>query len=684
MTKIIFADLTHTGTVIDANNFPLAIGYLAAATKARLGDSVELALFKYPEKLSQHLVDQTPAIACFSNYMWNERLQLTYARAIKAHHPGVVTIFGGPNYPIDPEEQHEWLQQHPEVDFYVDGEGEVALVDLVESLQAARFEVTRIKHDRMRLPNVHYVADGEFVCGELLPRLVDLDSAVPSPYLTGLMDQFFDGKLTPMIQTARGCPYSCTFCHDGIAYMSKTRRFTQTRIEAELEYVRHRVTVPALTLADLNWGMFPEDIDTARSLARMKERQQWPALIQTATAKNQKERVIEMARILGDSMHVGASIQSTAPDVLKNIKRSNIGFDAIVTMAKESRKSNTSTFTEIILSLPGDTREKHFKSVFDMLDAGIQDMRTFQFILLPGTEGSDAATRTQHKYITRFRVLPRCFGRYTIYQETFPVAEIHEVCVGNETMPFEDYTECRRFNLTLAMFNNGNLVEEILQITAALGVQRSSVLARIHALATAPESPLRPIYDEFRRDEEKNFWADKQSLLDFLAEDGNFAAYLSGEFGSNQIYRYRALAVFTMLKHVVAIVVQALRDQLVESGKSDPWVDLFIEELAGVILASKSDVTHVEKQIALDVHFDFEALSRLAYADHPLKYRLPTARKLILGHTAEKRTILKQYFNQYGTSIDGLMYFIHRNPARALYREITTDVDALSMHQAAS
>ena len=35
---------------------------------------------------------------------------------------------------------------------------------------------------------------------------------IPSPYLSGRLDQFLDGKLMPVIQTNRGCPFSCTFC----------------------------------------------------------------------------------------------------------------------------------------------------------------------------------------------------------------------------------------------------------------------------------------------------------------------------------------------------------------------------------------------------------------------------------------------------------------------------------------
>ena len=57
----------------------------------------------------------------------------------------------------------------------------------------------------------------------------------------GLLDEFFDDKLTPMLQTSRGCPYSCTFCHDGIAYMNKTRAFSPERVREELAYIEARV-----------------------------------------------------------------------------------------------------------------------------------------------------------------------------------------------------------------------------------------------------------------------------------------------------------------------------------------------------------------------------------------------------------------------------------------------------------
>ena len=75
----------------------------------------------------------------------------------------------------------------------------------------------------------------------MLPRILELDANLPSPYLMGLLDEFFDDKLHPLVQTSRGCPYSCTFCHDGIDYMNKTRKkFSVDRIREELIYIADR------------------------------------------------------------------------------------------------------------------------------------------------------------------------------------------------------------------------------------------------------------------------------------------------------------------------------------------------------------------------------------------------------------------------------------------------------------
>jgi radical SAM superfamily enzyme YgiQ (UPF0313 family) len=661
MRTVSFADLTHTGVVVDANNIPLAVGYIAAYAKVHLGDAIDARLFKYPSTLASFLSDQTPAMACFTNYMWNERLGCAFAREIKKHHPDTVIVMGGPNYPVDPSEQYAYLRRHPEIDFFVDGEGEEPFVELFRALEQTGFDARELKSSGRRLPSVHYIWDDQFLTGALLPRILELDRLLPSPYLTGLLDEFFDDKLSAMIQTSRGCPYSCTFCHDGIAYMNKTRAFSMDRVTEELAYIEARVQTPTLLISDLNWGMFPADIQVARIIADIRQRTRWPRNIACNTAKNQKDRVIEMSQVLGDLLQLGAAVQSTDPEVLRAIKRTNISNDAIIKMAKASHAAKTGSFTEIILALPKDTKEKHIKSVLDMLDSGIEDVRSFQFILLPGTEANDQSSRKAFDYHTGFRALARCFGRYPMYAADVDVAEVQEICLGNNTMPPDDYFECRAFDLTVSIFNNGGIVKEFFRLAEALGIPRSTTLLRIYHSVRASEGPLSALYEEFRNAEKKNFFSSGEELEEFLRRPGTMDAYLRGEYGVNHIYMSRSIALITLFEEIAAFTKKAVKAELEERGLLDPTLELYLEELYQVLVARKTNLTDIERETRVDLHFDFVALQEVDYQTDPRLHVEPAGLAFRVAHSDGQRLDLEKFFRQFGRDVEGIAYLIQRN-----------------------
>ena len=167
--------------------------------------------------------------------------------------------------------------------------------------------------------------------------------------------------------------------------------------------------------------------------------------------------------------------------------------------------------------MPGDTKDKHIATVCDMLDAGIEDLRLFQFILLPGTEANDVASRARHRYRTGFRVLARGFGRYAVYGQPVAAAEIQEVCLGTDTMPADDYVACRAFDLTISIFNNAGILREFFRAAEALGVKRSIVLRRIFQNVHTTPGPIADVYQEFHRAEARNFFDRRDALEQFLA-----------------------------------------------------------------------------------------------------------------------------------------------------------------------
>jgi radical SAM superfamily enzyme YgiQ (UPF0313 family) len=228
----------------------------------------------------------------------------------------------------------------------------------------------------------------------------------------GLVDKFFDGVLIPMIETNRGCPLQCSFCEIGRSYFNKIRRSNAERIGAELEYIAERVSVPDLLVVDSNFGMYREDIEICKIIADLKKRRNWPRYVLNSSGKNQKERVLEAARILDGAMVLTISIQTADETVLKNVKRSNIAVDQIIEVGKHAEELGANSYCEIILGLPGDSRQSHMNSVRQMVDANINDVLMYQMMMLPGSEVADKPHREKFGMVTRFRALPRCFGHY--------------------------------------------------------------------------------------------------------------------------------------------------------------------------------------------------------------------------------------------------------------------------------
>src|SRR5439155_4314425 len=125
--------------------------------------------------------------------------------------------------------------------------------------------------------------DGETVHSPMWDRKKAIDE-ITSPWLTGIQDAFFDGKLAPMIETNRGCPFTCTFCVQGVGWYTKVHYFSKERMFEELEYIARRITAVSpnmgtLRIADSNFGMFERDVEISAHLGLMQKKYGWPTFI---------------------------------------------------------------------------------------------------------------------------------------------------------------------------------------------------------------------------------------------------------------------------------------------------------------------------------------------------------------------------------------------------------------------
>ncbi len=667
--SIFFADLTHTAQGISAPTFPLGVSYVAAYAKQQLGKDFDFRLFKFPADLERALRENPPLALCLSNYSWNFELSYKLASHAKARYPGMAVICGGPNFPTNEAEQREYLAGHPAIDFYIQLEGELGTVDLIQKLARHGFDSRALKASGEKPLNAAYLAGDSMVVGPA-QRIKDIN-IIPSPYLSGILDPFFDMPLIPMIETTRGCPFACTFCADGLPSKSKVARYHDGRTREELWYIARRIkNIDELIITDLNFAMYAEDVKTAEALAELKKEVRWPVTISASAGKNKTQRIMEVAGILQGSWTVGASIQSTDPHVLKSIKRSNISSDVYKDLiAYGNSLSNSKTHSEIILGLPGDTKEKHFESLRFGVESQVNSIRMFQAMLLNGTEMADKATRADFGLITKFRTIPGCVGIYDFFGEKVPVSEIEEIITGSKDLPFEDYLECRRMNLLVETFYNNAMFEEAYAMVRAVG---ASVFDCLLYVKNHPElySPrIKEIVSEFLTQTSVDLYDTRKETEEHVLTPEVIDRYIGGELGINELLVHRAL-LFREFEAICDLLFTAIRETLKAKDLLTPLAADYLAELRTFTLLRKKDViTRTDIAPTAEFRFDFESISRRGYRIDPNSFpKLSEPQTLRFYHTDEQKRHIANQVNVYAATPIGLGRLIQRSNLKLFYR----------------
>lgn len=477
--KIFLADLNHINpgkewTIIP---FPLNIAYLAAFLQKMLPDVFEVRLFKDPRKLLDAISNEKPDITAFSNYIWNKNLQLEFAKLVKKLHPTSIVAMGGPNYNFS---ENAWINEfalnNPQIDFHINGEGEVKLYNLAACCVAHDFDLASVKEanpagvaffrsgnanltiNDLPTADAWHRLDGlnlDLVGG----RLRDLND-VPSPYLTGLLDEFLaDPNFCPIIETNRGCPYSCTFCNWGDMGKSKSAMFSLERVIAELRFIAEKniSKTPYLYLGDANFGLFQRDVQIANLLRELKDSVGFPQSVYLYFAKNSSEKVVRIAEILKDMTAISLSRQTQNTDVLKIIKRSNINIDTFNKLADLAKSLGIESEVELIYALPGESKKSFYNGVEEVMRQNVDGVHMFPAMLLDGSEMGTKQSCDRFGVKGEWRRIDGCAGVYG------PVAaiEFEKIIVQSSVMSRDDYFEIRVFHFLQNIFLGTKLYKDV-------------------------------------------------------------------------------------------------------------------------------------------------------------------------------------------------------------------------------
>ena len=666
MKKLVYlSDLSHVNSEGLVSEFiPYGIGCLKSyfSSHARSKDDVEIVLFKEPLLLRDAFFKKYPDVVAFSNYIWNSDLSVTFAREMKRLCPELVVVFGGPDFPLGVRPRTEWLGRNSCVDFYIVGEAEKTFTDLLDAFFEGR-GLGQIKSSPIE--GCHSLVQGALVrSDDAFPRMLDLD-LVPSPYVQGYLDEFLDnGPFIPLTTTNRGCPYSCTYCDKGTVYWTRLSHRSIELIDEELEYIAKRSKSSVLCLADNNFGILPQDLHVAETLAKLRDRYNFPGYVSTATSKSKTaiKRVLECARILRGAMAVTAAVQTLDAEVASNIKRSNFRADELIHIARSSCSVDSSSRTEVILGLPGDTVEKHIATVSHLIDAGMGFLLIYTLILLQGSELSSKVSRDRWNLKTMFRLNHRCFGVYPFGADLVHSAEIEEVVVGSDSLTLEDYLYCRSYDLTVTIFYSDNILWELLAFINRFGIKSSSFIREIHFNGHPLFSDeLVRLYQSFNEATRHELWENRDELASYL-KSVNTIEDDEKVVGYNILFRHRAIALIDLTEDIMEVAHKIASRMLDDLGLEE-YTDV-LAQLKRYMCLRKSNIFEYEQVNKDRFWYDFRLLGNNDFPWPPARLTEPL--QMTFFHSEEQ----KRLFRAFKPGLAGAMRILPRLAMAKMYRNV--------------
>ncbi|MFQ5688692.1 MAG: B12-binding domain-containing radical SAM protein [Gemmatimonadota bacterium] len=604
-----------------------------------------------------------------SSYAWNHHLSLSFARYAKAVDPGTLTLLGGPNFPLTAQEQEDWVRGMPEIDVHVRGptyEGERAFLNLLERLVQVGGQVEGLWEEPV--PGNIWIdrATGELVDGGEVERIRDLDE-IPSPYLAGLMDDFFETGYFPLMQISRGCPFTCAFCNSSTRSNSKVFRHSVENVQADLLYIAERVKPETpLCFADDNFGMYPWDEEVADYVAHLQDRFDWPHYIRTTTGKNRSDRIIRVMRKARGVLPMTSAVQSLNPTVLKNIKRDNISLETYSEIQKEVQAQGLQAYGELILGLPGETRDSFMTSIRDLLRTGVTRVSAHQLMLLHGAPLSNPESRQRFGFETRFRVVARNIGNYL----GEPVIETEEVVVATDTLSFEDYLEVRVFHLLLTIFFYEGNFDEAFQFAKRKGIEPFELIKTVQSRLPEAPKPFREMVEAFLRESREELFETREDCVRWSIE--HYGELIEGTVGGNLLSKYSMIGRFLVTGEATAFLEDGLRSVL-----GSELSDLGREALSSVmsylrcVLLSSPFAVSLEESPSWTTRFDVEAWSAAGYADDLEAHVLEEPITYIARVTEEHRVAIERRIRTFGDHPAGLGKFTRTMFARDLRRSVT-------------
>ncbi len=321
---------------------PLGLAYLAAVLEraACPVQVLDFVVFPYSKShLSKILNEFHPELVGVTSVTMNFREAIRAIRDVKQLAPHVVTVMGGPHVTFC---SRETLEQCPELDIVVLGEGEDTLVRLA----------TSDPQEWPRIPGIVYRLPDGIHLNPASPQPIDVNRLpLPARHLLPL-GRYRALRMPVTMTTSRGCPFRCIFCVGRRMVGSVVRYRHPESVADELEILSgmgfHQVNIAD----DLFTANKYHCLAICDEILRRNIRVPWTSFARVDTVSPE---ILERMKSAGCTA-VSFGIESGNSDILKTIQK-GITKNQVRQAVRWCTQAGILPHGSFILGLPGETPE---------------------------------------------------------------------------------------------------------------------------------------------------------------------------------------------------------------------------------------------------------------------------------------------------------------------------------------
>ena len=332
---------------------PMGIMCLIANVKKN-GHEADLFLTNLESNLFKAVADYKPDVIGFSVTSGSESYYLELIRQLRAH-AKFISILGGPHPTFFPE-----ILDAPEVDIICRGEGDDAIVDLLDRLQKGE--------DYSTIPNLWMKKDGQVVKNPMRPLVHDLDR-LPYPDRSSFLKYYaYAHSSVKHFLASRGCPYDCTYCFNHKlkkTYREEAHETQYCRLRSvenvvdEIEDVRKHYPLKIVYFHD---DLFIMNRVWLKKFADVYAERCGIPMICYVRANLVNEEVVQALK-KANCITIAMGIESGNEDLRQRVLKRDMTNEQIAKAADLFHKYGISIMTQNMVGLPDETIENAYETI---------------------------------------------------------------------------------------------------------------------------------------------------------------------------------------------------------------------------------------------------------------------------------------------------------------------------------